>query len=616
MNLPCTKSIILNILSNHTDSLLYTPNQEELSDTAYHIICKSLLQWWSQGTIIIEVFDGERFNTDIFMGQFQLLLSGFMVAIKKYDDLDIKGNFQLCKVKPTDRVSGFVKLHAYLHVPTKLYMSELLNISSSSSIQSNKITNHNLQSGRISKQNISYNEIINEKSHFEEINENIQNDSIQEVHEPPQIVYSSKFMKALQSKNKLHQDHFSNHSYHRDDVTINDDNIEQPNLEESENIKFNSKTGIINRITYNTKQNNNYLIKNNKKYNNIITINENTKANKREQSVDSSMMRRYSMVDIAKQLDGLSAVQVSTNEILDNLNLKLKSKVKDQSVKIKNNNISNNDIDNIDLNNKSHQEEEIDEDSKLTHNSQLYKSSSTYEDFDYPEMNDNDDNECVNYTSSEDNIQDRDHSYLDKEIYNDNVLIHEENDDDVIIKEEEEEELNRNNKQAKRNNYLVDNNQLKDSKLTIYKNKTIYHSSPTTEVVHDYYTANDESSIYSSNIQDMSYFDDNNSSSTGINATTDESDELIILQQSNDNINQQSITSFQDNYNNSNQGSYVIQTIHHKIKSQVISGNNNSIEKSSPIKRKNHERFPYEIIEDDNDSNIHRVILELNDLEL
>jgi hypothetical protein len=98
----------------------------ELSDRAYDAVVRALLQWWSLGTINIEVFDGERFNQEIFMGFLDLLLNGFMVLIKKPEELEIKGSFVLQKQKPTERVSGSVKLHAFMHPPEKVCLEQLL----------------------------------------------------------------------------------------------------------------------------------------------------------------------------------------------------------------------------------------------------------------------------------------------------------------------------------------------------------------------------------------------------------------------------------------------------------------------------------------------------------
>ena len=123
LTFPCPRTAVQALAAD-----LKAPYDQDgcLTDAAFESIRKALLQWWSQGVVNIEVFDGERFNQEIFMGQFDLLLNGFMVLIKKPDDLEMKGNFQLCKGKPTDRISGSIRVQAYLHPPEKAYIAELL----------------------------------------------------------------------------------------------------------------------------------------------------------------------------------------------------------------------------------------------------------------------------------------------------------------------------------------------------------------------------------------------------------------------------------------------------------------------------------------------------------
>lgn len=97
-----------------------------LSDAQYELITKCLLQHWSGGQVLIEVVDGERFNEEIFMGQTLLLLSSFLPMIRKAHEMEIKGSFTLDKQLPTNRVSGSILLHAFLHVPEKNYVEEQL----------------------------------------------------------------------------------------------------------------------------------------------------------------------------------------------------------------------------------------------------------------------------------------------------------------------------------------------------------------------------------------------------------------------------------------------------------------------------------------------------------
>ena len=61
-------------------------------------------------------------------GQTTILLSSLNLQINKhhYDALEIHGSFQLEKHKPSDRVSGAVKLSLFLHTPEKGYLEECL----------------------------------------------------------------------------------------------------------------------------------------------------------------------------------------------------------------------------------------------------------------------------------------------------------------------------------------------------------------------------------------------------------------------------------------------------------------------------------------------------------
>ena len=101
---------------------------EELTDEQYNTLCKPLLHWWSSGCLQVDVMDGERFNQEIFLGQVILLLTGFLVLLKSPDELEIVGSFPLEKRAghPSDRVSGTIRLAAYLHVPSRSMLSELL----------------------------------------------------------------------------------------------------------------------------------------------------------------------------------------------------------------------------------------------------------------------------------------------------------------------------------------------------------------------------------------------------------------------------------------------------------------------------------------------------------
>ena len=101
--LPVPKSLIppTDVLVGSSDG------QQQLDAKAY----AGLMDWWAGGILRIEVIDGERFNSDIFLGQQELFLSQFLLAPS------ICGTFQLSKQNSTDRVAGTITLNAYLHLP-------------------------------------------------------------------------------------------------------------------------------------------------------------------------------------------------------------------------------------------------------------------------------------------------------------------------------------------------------------------------------------------------------------------------------------------------------------------------------------------------------------------
>jgi hypothetical protein len=191
LNLPCPRSVVHSIAT--TEAARYYDPDQELSDRAYEAICRALLQWWALGTVSIEVFDGERFNQDIGMGFIDLLLSGFMVLIKKFDDLEIKGSFQLNKVKASDRVSGTVKLHAFLHVPEKAYIADLLD--PNSRVTASVVHPERALATHIDNATSDLDETENEPHAGSWPSSN--------AHSPPEapvrppVVYSSKFMQSL-----------------------------------------------------------------------------------------------------------------------------------------------------------------------------------------------------------------------------------------------------------------------------------------------------------------------------------------------------------------------------------------------------------------------------------
>lgn len=81
----------------------------------------ALLDWWAGGLIKVEVVDGDRFNPDFFLGEATIYLSQFLLQQA------VGGTFPLSKQNVTDRVTGTITMHAFLHLPE---VSTLINESS------------------------------------------------------------------------------------------------------------------------------------------------------------------------------------------------------------------------------------------------------------------------------------------------------------------------------------------------------------------------------------------------------------------------------------------------------------------------------------------------------
>jgi hypothetical protein len=128
-SLPCAKPVLKTYLDRHptifgSSVSSSSASSLSLSDSEYEGLCKALLLFWSGGIIEIEIYDGERFNEEIFMGKVTLLISSFHPLIKKITELEMKGNYSLEKIKPIQRVSGTISLVAYLHIPEKKYLED------------------------------------------------------------------------------------------------------------------------------------------------------------------------------------------------------------------------------------------------------------------------------------------------------------------------------------------------------------------------------------------------------------------------------------------------------------------------------------------------------------
>lgn len=308
--LPCNRAILNSIILAAGEESIGGSSCSELTDTLYNLICRALLQWWSQGSILIEVFDGERFNTEIFMGHVELLLSGFMVAIKKADDLEIKGSFQLCKSKPTDRVSGSVKLHAYLHVPSRSYISELLGLSGAAAAASSSVSDLSSRKddSPVSPVDAAAEEVV--------------------IDDKLSKMYSSNFMKSLLAHKSHLEQTADGDTIIREEESV-DSQSWQPKLEESENFRFYPKQlrSIKRKSSTKSSDTNSVVVGSSSKPSSYVPSSSSSSiVGRKEHSIDASAMRRHSIVDITRRLDGLSAVQRRADEAIDQLNQKLQAR--------------------------------------------------------------------------------------------------------------------------------------------------------------------------------------------------------------------------------------------------------------------------------------------------
>jgi hypothetical protein len=92
--------------------------------------CKGLMDYWAGGYIVVKVVDGERFNEDIHLGEFTILMSSFFMPSNGRERLEIGGAYPLTKPKCSHRVSGNIYLQAFVHLPTVQYLDASLNIQS------------------------------------------------------------------------------------------------------------------------------------------------------------------------------------------------------------------------------------------------------------------------------------------------------------------------------------------------------------------------------------------------------------------------------------------------------------------------------------------------------
>lgn len=124
--LPCPKQIFQRFIDEIPDFLI-TIQDPMRKDEIYRRIRRELLDWWGAGSINITIVDGERFNDNVFLGETSLLLSSFLVPKAGKDHTsDLGGSFPLNKINASDKVSGSVKIHAYLHMPEDSYIFETI----------------------------------------------------------------------------------------------------------------------------------------------------------------------------------------------------------------------------------------------------------------------------------------------------------------------------------------------------------------------------------------------------------------------------------------------------------------------------------------------------------
>jgi hypothetical protein len=117
--------------------------------------CSELLSWWGKGVIKVEVVDTERFNTDIHLGEVQFLLSALtnattvsplqrqsQVSVETEGAFQVFGSYPLVKAPSSNRVSGTITLHVFLHTPIweMVYQGQNTSISQCLELRSEQLT--------------------------------------------------------------------------------------------------------------------------------------------------------------------------------------------------------------------------------------------------------------------------------------------------------------------------------------------------------------------------------------------------------------------------------------------------------------------------------------------
>lgn len=359
--LPCPKSFIHNFIEkekirNESSGLDIDYNTIDAIDLIHSRLCKELLVWWSSaGSFIkIQVVDGERFNEDIFLGEISLLLSSFLVPVKGKHNYEFSSSLSLNKINPSDRVSGTISFHSYLHMPQSIYIQEL--VKSTSSRNSNRSSPAPMDRHSPSEF-YAISPDLN-KSPESEITDNSTASPFQLFHTRSQkesrfksIENQDLFIESVNDLTDICQNNIMEYKNNdeKELEEVNEKNIVLEKLKERMSRKTNEscwgkRWGDIEKQVSNVQDKIKFKIKEESNDSDVIEwerekkkkvpdINIKSSANinfsppsNTNLSLSRSVRRSQMMVDVTKCLDGLSVIQKTTDTMLGKINKKLEAR--------------------------------------------------------------------------------------------------------------------------------------------------------------------------------------------------------------------------------------------------------------------------------------------------
>jgi hypothetical protein len=360
--LSCPKAFIHNFIEkekirNETSGLDNDYSTIDSIDLIHSRLCKELLVWWSSaGAFIkIQVVDGERFNEDIFLGEISLLLSSFLVPVKGRLHYEFSSTLSLNKINPSDRVSGTISFHSYLHMPQSIYIQELVkNLSSRNSNRSSPAP-----MDRRSPSEFNESTDIN-KSPVSEITDNPTSSPFQLFHTRGQKENNFKsnenqdlLIESINGFTDISQNNNMEYEINNDEKEIEEVNEKSIVLErlkermsrKTNDLSWGKRWGDIEKQVSNVQDKIKFIIKEEsndsdvmewerEKKNKVSDINIKSSANinnispppNTNLSLSRSVRRSQMMVDVTKCLDGLSVIQKTTDTMLGKINKKLEAR--------------------------------------------------------------------------------------------------------------------------------------------------------------------------------------------------------------------------------------------------------------------------------------------------